>query len=109
MYGQRLWRAHHVRGINSGPSAGAHNYEYLSRVHCPLVSRVPARALFRVLVSPDALYFIRLKGLISASDAGSDGPLTPRRQAAVASLIRKFAAHSLASGLAEVDAATRKR
>ena len=62
----------------------------------------PAR-LYRVLVSPDALYFIRLKGLISASDAGSDSPLTPRRQCAVASLIRKFAQHSLATGLAEVE------
>ncbi len=62
----------------------------------------PAR-LIRVLVSPDALYFIRMKGLISPSDAGGTGPFVPRRQAAVASVIRQLGHASLASGLAEVE------
>ncbi len=43
--------------------------------------------LYRVFVAPEALYFIRMKGLISASDAGSGIHIDPL-QAAVASLIR---------------------
>jgi hypothetical protein len=62
----------------------------------------PAR-LYRVLVPSDAVYFIRLKGLIGISDAGADSPFVPRRQAVVGSLIRKFAQESIASGLAEVE------
>ena len=33
--------------------------------------------LYRVFVAPEALYFIRMKGLISASDAGSGHPHRP--------------------------------
>jgi hypothetical protein len=62
----------------------------------------PAR-LYRVLVSRDALYFIRLKGLISVSDAGSESPFALPQHVAFAALIRIFARSSLAKSLAEIE------
>jgi hypothetical protein len=61
-----------------------------------------AARLYRVFVAPDALYFIRTKGLISASDAGS-GILIDPGQAAVAALIRWFGRKSLEAARAEVE------
>ena len=61
----------------------------------------PAR-LYRVFVSGDSLYFIRLGGLISPSDAGSGYSLDPGKWA-VSLLIRKFAKKSLDSELTRIE------
>jgi hypothetical protein len=61
-----------------------------------------AARLYRVLVSPTTLYFIRMKGLISASDAGSAFDFRPDH-AAVAALIRWFGQKTIDSARAETE------
>ena len=61
----------------------------------------PAR-LWRVLVAPEALYFIRMKGLISPGDAGNPEAWS-RDQRATGKAILWLGRKALASGLAEVE------
>jgi hypothetical protein len=61
-----------------------------------------AARLYRVFVAPDALYFIRMKGLISVSDAGSGLPIDPL-QAAVAAVIRWFGRKTMESSREQVE------
>jgi hypothetical protein len=63
----------------------------------------PARE-FRVFVSPNALYFIRLSGLVSASDAGSGMSLYAQERA-MASVIRWFASKSQSNELDQIESA----
>ena len=58
--------------------------------------------LYRVLVAPDTLYFIRMKGLISASDAGAGIHIDPL-QAAVAAAIRWFGRNAMESSRQQVE------
>jgi hypothetical protein len=58
--------------------------------------------LYRVFVAPDTLYFIRMKGLISESDAGAGFHIHPG-QAAMAAVIRWFGRKTLESAKAQVE------
>jgi hypothetical protein len=58
--------------------------------------------LYRVFVAPDTLYFIRMKGLISASDAGAGIHIDPL-QAAVAAAIRWFGRNAMESSRQQVE------
>jgi hypothetical protein len=58
--------------------------------------------LYRVLVASDALYFIRMKGLIGAADAGLQGHFDPL-QLAAAAVIRWFAQRSAESGRRQAE------
>jgi hypothetical protein len=58
--------------------------------------------MHRVIVSAGSLYFIRLGGLISASDAGSGRSLFAQERA-VAAVIGWFAKKTLDSGLSKIE------
>lgn len=63
----------------------------------------PAR-LFRVILSPEAIYFVRMRGLVGQADAATDFVAT-RQQKAIAGLIRLWAGRSIADGIEQVDRA----
>jgi hypothetical protein len=58
--------------------------------------------MYRVFVAPDTLYFIRMKGLISVSDAGAGIHIDPM-QAAVAAAIRWFGRKAMESSREQVE------
>ncbi len=90
----RRCRPRKGRGSNSWPP--------IPRSRSGRIPRSARPASGDVLVGPDAFYFIRMKGLVSPSDAGDPAAWTPE-QRMTGKAILWLGRKTLASGLAEVE------